>query len=209
MTAVVAAVGTQVFTLPSSLAATLAADEGEVGTTEAGTEEVEEAPNPILPVWSEVFWNVGASLVLVAVMKFIAYPAVRRAIDARNAKVEGDLLAAEQAKAHADTVLVDYQAKLAQARSQASAIIEEARQSVEAVRSDQLAALNAELATMRAQAAAEIDEAKTRALAELRTGVSDLAVGAAERVVGRSIDRQSQIGAIEAYLREAAEGTTR
>jgi F-type H+-transporting ATPase subunit b len=208
MTATIAAVGTQVFALPSSLAAQLAADEGE-GTTETGTVEPEEAPNPILPVWSEVFWNVGAFLVLVVLMKFVAYPAVKKAIDARNAKVEGDLLAAEQAKAHADTVLVDYQAKLAQARSQAGAIIEEARQSVEAVRSEQLAVLNAELATMRAQATAEIDQAKTRALADLRTGVTDLAVGAAERVVGRNIDRTAQIGAIEAYLREAAEGTTR
>src|SRR5438105_4862296 len=111
MTATIAAVGTQVFALPASLASTTATtvEEGE-HATEAGT-ETKEAPNPILPVWNEIFWNVGAFLVLVVLMKFVAYPAIRKAMDSRNAKVEGDLAAAEQAKVHADTVLIDYQAK--------------------------------------------------------------------------------------------------
>jgi F-type H+-transporting ATPase subunit b len=207
MTAVIAAVGTQVFALPSTLAAEVHDDAEAATTSEAGT--TKEAPNPILPVWSELFWNVGAFLVLVVLMKFVAYPAVRKAIDARNAKIEGDLSAATASKTHADTVLVDYQAKIAQARNQANAILDEARQSVEAVRHDQMAALNAELATLRAQATAEISAAKTQALADLRTGVTDLAVGAAERVVGRSIDRDGQAAVIEAYLRDAAEGTPR
>ena len=205
MTATIAAVGTQLFALPSSLAAEVDEQEGE-GTT---TETTEEAPNPILPVWGEVLWNFGAFVVLVVLMKYVAYPAVKKAIDARNAKVAGDLAAATAAKEHADQVLVDYQAKITHARAQANAIIEEARQSVEALRSDQLSALNAELATMRAQAAAEIEEAKARALADLRSGVTDLAISAAERVVGRPVDRAAQIDAIEAYLRQAAEGSAR
>src|SRR5690606_7486785 len=115
---IIAAVGNQVFALPSEMALEVAAAEEE------GTEvtEEEEAPNPILPVWSEVFWNIGAFLVLVVLMKFVAYPAMKKAMDARNAKVEGDLAAANAAKTHADTVLVDYQAKLAQARNEANAI---------------------------------------------------------------------------------------
>jgi F-type H+-transporting ATPase subunit b len=196
--------------IPASI---LAADEGDSeaeteGTGEATIEE-DDPPNPILPVGNELIWNLGAFLVLVLLMKFVAYPAVKRGIEARDAGIKADLDAATTAKAHADSVLTDYQARMAQARAEANQIIEEARRSVEAARSEQLAALNAELATMRAQANEDISASKAAALAQLQGGVAEIAVGAAERVVGHPIDRERELRSVETYLRDAAEGSTR
>lgn len=202
-----AGAGVQVF-VPAHLLAQEDGVEEPAATTEEVAEE-EDPPNPILPVWSEVFWNVGAFLVLVVVMKYVAYPAVKRGIEARDARIKADIDAAAASKAEADHVLADYQARMAQARAEANVIIEEARAAVEQARSEQLAALNAELATLRAQAGDDIAAAKAQALRELQGSVADLAVGAAERVVGRNLDRQRELVAIEDYLRRAADGSTR
>ena len=53
---------------------------------------VEEGPNnPILPVWNEVIWGSIAFFLLVIVMSKLAYPAVRKAMDDRTARIQGDL----------------------------------------------------------------------------------------------------------------------
>jgi len=186
----------------------LAAEEEEgsetVGEGEAHTEEVEEEPNPILPVGKEIAWGLGSFLVLVVLMRFVAYPRLKQGMDARAAAIRSNLDAADRAKAEADKVMSDYQASLAQAKVQANGIMEEARREVEAVRAERIGALGAELAQMRAQAASEISAAKQAAVASMRAAVADLAVGAAEKVVGKGVDRGSAESAVAEFLTGAA-----
>ncbi len=181
----------------------------EPGTPEyeAISEETEEivadcieAPNVLLPEINEVIWGgIGFLVVLLFMVKF-GFPAAKKAMTDRTAKIQADLDAAEQAKADAEQVRADYQAKVADAKTEAARIIEEARQAADQLRADQQVRLNDELAAARTQAQADIDAAKGAAMAELRGEVAQIAIGAAESVVGANLDRNAQTQLIEDYI---------
>ena len=114
-------------------------------------------------------------------MAKFAYPAIKKAMEARAEKIQGDLDAADTARAEAEELRSEYDSKIAEAQAEASRILESARAEAEQVRQDRLAAIEPEIEEKRAQADADIEAAKARALADLRTQVTSLAVGAAEQ----------------------------
>ena len=197
------------------LAYTEAKESGEIveGTPEYedALHEVEEivadcieAPNVLLPELNEIIWGaIGFLTVLFFMLKF-GFPAAKKAMTERTAKIQSDLDAAEQAKADAEAVRADYESKVADAKAEAARIIEEARQSADQLRSDQQARLNEELAASRAQAQADIDAAKAQAMNELRGEVATIAIGAAESVVGANLDREAQTRLVEDYISRVA-----
>lgn len=167
---------------------------------EEAVDQCIEAPNVLLPEVNEIIWGgIGFLVVLFFMIKF-GFPAAKRAMSDRTAKIQGDLDAAEQAKADALAVKADYESKVGDAKGEAARIIEEARQSADQLKADQQARLTEELAANRAQAQADIDAAKRAAMAELRGEVATIAIGAAETVVGQNLDRNAQIQLVEDYI---------
>jgi F-type H+-transporting ATPase subunit b len=115
-------------------------------------------------------------------------------------RIRNDLDSAEAQRTEADRLLADYRAQLADAKNESARIIEEARQSADALRRDQEGRLQSELAEMRTRAAADIDAAKVQAIADLRGEVAQLAVGAAEVVVKRNLDVATQTQLVEDFI---------
>ena len=163
-----------------------------------------EAPSPILPEVNEIIWGGAAFLILFVLMVKKGFPAVKGAMDARAEKIRSDLDAAEQAKADAQAVQSDYEARLADAKGEASRLVDEARAAADQVRADLIARAEADAAGIRERAAAEADAAKAQAIADLRAEVSSIALGAAERVVQSSLDAEVQGNLIDAYIDEVA-----
>jgi len=161
---------------------------------------VAEAPNPIIPAMDEVIWGTLSFLILFAVMAKFAYPALKKAMDARSEKIQGDLDAADSARSEAESLRAGYDAKLAEAQAEAARIIEAARSDAEQVRQDRIAAIEPEIAEKRAQAEADIEAAKDRALADLRAQVTSLAVGAAEQIVRSSLDEAAHARLVDDYI---------
>jgi F-type H+-transporting ATPase subunit b len=167
-------------------------------------DDCQKAPSPILPETSELVWGIISFTVLLFLLWKFAYPGIQKGLEGRTERIRSDLEAAEGAKAAADEVLNDYKAQLADAKGEAGRIIEEARQAADALRRDQEARLQAELAEMRQRAAADIDAAKSQAIADLRGEVANLAIGAAEVVIQRNLDRPTQTQLIEEYINQVA-----
>jgi len=174
---------------------------------EAVQDELEkcfEAPSPILPEVNEIIWGGAAFLILFILMVKKGFPAVKGAMDARAEKIRGDLDAAEKAKTDAQAVQSDYESRLADAKGEASRLVDEARVAADQIRSDLIARAEADAAGIRERAAAEADAAKAQAIADLRAEVSGIALGAAERVVQSSLDAEVQGRLIDAYIDEVA-----
>ena len=167
------------------------------------TQAVAEAKNPILPVMNEMFWTLVFFAILWALMKFVLLPPVMRTFQERADKLRDDQQAADEADATRVDRLEQYEAGLAGARSEAVRIIEQARAEGDAERRTQVGAAEAEVAAMRAAAAEEIAGAKERARNELTGSITDIAVGAAEAVVQKSIDRSAQVRVVEDYVNQA------
>ena len=164
----------------------------------------QQAPNPLLPETNEIIWGaLGFAVVFFFIAKF-GLPQMRTAMNNRTEKIRGDLQAAEDQRAEADSVLSDYRAQLADAKSEAGRIIEEARQAADQIKRDQEARLQSELAELRTRAVADIDTAKAAAMQELRGEVTSLAIGAAEVVVQRNLDADTQTQLVEDYINQVA-----
>jgi F-type H+-transporting ATPase subunit b len=167
------------------------------------TPVVEETKNPILPVVSEMFWSGVFFLALWAMMKFVLLPPIVKTMDARAQKVRDDQAAAEAASTERVAKIEQYEAGLAGARSEAVSLLEQARSEGDAERRTQIAAAEADVASLRASAATEIADAKVRARSELAGSIADIAVGAAEAVVQKPIDRSAQVQLVEDYVNRA------
>ena len=167
-------------------------------------EKCHEAPNPILPATDELIWGAISFTLLFLVMKRFAYPAIKKGMDARAERIQSDLDAAEGAKGQADEVLAEYRAQLADAKGEAGRIIEEARQQADALKKEQEQRLQGELAALRQKAAADVEAAKAQAIADLRTEVASIAIGAAEVVIQHSLDRETQTQLVEQYIASLA-----
>jgi F-type H+-transporting ATPase subunit b len=166
----------------------------------ASPEDCNEAPSPILPEKDELIWGTISFLLLLALMWKFAFPAIKEGMNNRTERIRADLDAAESAKSEAVGVLDGYKAQLADAKGEAARIIEEARQSADALKKDQEARLHTELAEARARAAADIEAAKAQATADLRGELAQLAVGAASAVVNKNLDAAAQTQLIEDYI---------
>jgi F-type H+-transporting ATPase subunit b len=167
-------------------------------------EACQEAPNPILPATDELVWGALSFAVLFFLLRKYAYPQVKQMMENRAERIRSDLAAAESAKGDAEQVLAEYRAQLNDAKAEAGRIIEEARQAADRLKRDQESRLQDELAELRARAVADIESAKVQAVSELRGEVAQLAIGAAETVVQRSLDAETQTQLIEDYINQVA-----
>jgi F-type H+-transporting ATPase subunit b len=167
-------------------------------------EECVEAPNPILPATAELVWGgISFLIVLIALWK-LALPPLRKMLEERSEKIRVELDEADQAKSDAETVLTDYKAKLADAKTESNRIIEEARQTADQLRSDLAARAEAEIAETRQRAQADIEAAKVQAISDLKAEVASIAIGAAEVVVRKNLDQATQTQLIEDYINQVA-----
>ena len=162
------------------------------------------APNPLLPETNEIIWGAVGFLVVLFFVWKMGLPAIKKGMDARTERIRSDLDAAESQRTEADTLLAEYRAQLNDAKNESARIIEEARQSADALKRDQEGRLQTELADLRTRATADIEAAKVQAISDLRGEVAQLAVGAAEVVVGKNLDQATQVQLIEDYINQVA-----
>jgi F-type H+-transporting ATPase subunit b len=161
-----------------------------------------KAKNPILPEADEILWAGIAFVIVFSLLAWKAWPAIRAGLKARQDKISEDLEKAEAARMEAETSLEDYKRQLADARNDASQIIEEARLQAEGVRQERIAAVETEIAELRARAAEDIRLATERAMGDLQSKVAELSIELAEKVVERNLDRQTQTALIESYINQ-------
>jgi F-type H+-transporting ATPase subunit b len=173
--------------------------------TKAG-EECAQVPatthSPILPETNELIYSIISFAVLALLFMKFAYPMVKKTMEGRTDKIRTDLDTAESAKTEAETVLSQYRAQLADAKSESNRIIEEARSQAERVKNDMIAATQAEVNELKAKAATDVETARTQAMASLRSSVSDMAIEIAEKVVERNLDRETNLRLVDSFINQ-------
>jgi F-type H+-transporting ATPase subunit b len=163
-------------------------------------DDCQKAPSPLLPARNEIIWGSAAFAVLLVAMWKFGVPAVRNMEQAREDRIRNDLETAERARTEAEAEKAQYLAQIADARTEAGRIIEEARQSAEQVRRDLIARAEADAADVRSRAAADAEGQRARVMAELRTDVAQLSIDLAERIVERNLDRDTQLRLVDSFI---------
>ena len=146
------------------------------------------------------FWVVLAFLLLLGLLGKFAWPAILGGLRERESTIESSMSRAESALAEAKRLQADTDVQRQEAGRQAQAILREAREQAVQMREADVERTKAELARMQAQAAADIDRQKQQALAELRSEVAALAIGAAEKILGEQIDGAKQSQLVDRFI---------
>lgn len=126
-------------------------------------------------------------LVLVFILAKFAYKPLLKVMDERKNKIAGDLAAADQAKADAEAVKAEYAAKLADARQEAQAIIDNARKTAQAAHDKIMADTKAEQEQVIAAAKESIALEKKKSLDDIREQVIALSMAAASKIVEQKL----------------------
>jgi F-type H+-transporting ATPase subunit b len=156
----------------------------------------------VLPEPNELIAGIVAfAIVFFFVWKW-AMPAINRILESRQQAIVGRLEDAEKAKTDAEKLRTDYERQLAEARAKGNQIIEDARKTAEQMKNDVVQRAEAEATSVLAKAREEAGTEKARAIAEARQEVANLTVDLAEKVVGQSLDRETQLGLVERYITE-------
>ncbi len=153
-----------------------------------------------------LFWVLVSAinfLVLLAIVWTFAFKPLARTLDERRDAIEQGLKDAEQARRDRESAESERVESLAAARREASDILARAQKVSQETRDADIAATRAELERMRERAADDIEAEKQRALGELRAEVADLALAAAGRVVGETMNDDRQRRLVEEFLTTA------
>jgi F-type H+-transporting ATPase subunit b len=171
-------------------------------------EEAEASSNVslVLPETNELIAGIVAFLIVLFFVWKWAIPAINRTLEARQKAITGKLEDAERAKTEAENLRKDYEQQIADARSKGNDLIEEARKAAEAMKADMIARAQAEAEGIVSKAREEAAQEKSRAMGEARREVANLSIDLAERVVGKNLDREAQLGLVDQYIAELERG---
>ena len=176
------------------------------GTAQVPLESAAPGPNPIMPEVKELVWGASSFIVFALIMRYAAFPKLKKGMDARYASIRGDHETADRVRTAAQVEVSEYQAELAAVKAEAAAIIDQTRQELEASRTARLAVVNAEIAERRSAAAAENEAARLAVRDQIEAAVADVAASAIQRAVGKTPDTE-QVRRVVADLMSA--GVTR
>jgi F-type H+-transporting ATPase subunit b len=165
--------------------------------------EAPKAKNPILPAGNEIVWGALSFLILFVLIAKVGFPAIKKGMDARADKIRSSLDEAEKTRDEANGILQEYQRQLTDAKGESARIIEEARQAADKLRQDLKRQAEAEVTEIKQRAQDDIAAQVERAMGDLRARVADMTIELTEKVVGRNLDRETNLALIERFIDEA------
>jgi len=127
-------------------------------------------------------------LILVAILTKFAYKPLLKALADRQARIADSLETADKERSAAEQLKREYLEQLAQARTQAQAIVDKASKLAETTKDEILQEARTEHARLLKEAREEIVREQQRAIAELKNEVVSLSIAAATKIIGHNID---------------------
>ena len=165
-------------------------------------EEGESSSNValVLPETSELIAGILAfSIVFFFVWKW-ALPTLNKTLESRQQAVSGELAGAEKAKVEAESLLTDYKAQMAEAKTEGSKIVEDARVTAEQLKADVVSRAESDADNIRSKARDEASAEKSRALTDAKSQVGEISVDLAGKIVGETLDAKAHKALIDRYL---------
>ncbi len=138
--------------------------------------------------WASVWVLVGLAI-FAAICIYIKVPGmITKALDERASRIRGELDEAHRLREEAQALLADYQKKRKEAEQEAAAIVEAARNEATVLAEEAKKRTEDYVTRRTALAEQKIGQAEREAIAEVRSSAVDLAVEAARKVLGDTVD---------------------
>ena len=180
-------------TLASGIAGTLVALPALAAEEEGGLPQLD------LTTWpTQIFWLVVSFGLAYILMWKIVTPAIGSVLEERHTRVNDDMQRAKRAAEEAEQMRVDFEARLNDARAEASARTRESLAQAQAEADKKNDATSKRLASKVAKAEEEIVQAREAALKEIDSVATEGAIDAAKSLAGITVAKADANKAVKA-----------
>jgi F-type H+-transporting ATPase subunit b len=148
----------------------------------------------VTPGFGLIFWTSVVFIILLVLLKRMAWTPILNNVDARNKSIEEALEAAKNARDEMSNLKADNDRILKEARAERDEMLKEARELKANIVSDAKNAAKDEADKMIASAKVVIENEKAGAISELKNTVGSLSVDIAEKVLRaelKDVDKQN------------------
>jgi F-type H+-transporting ATPase subunit b len=160
-------------------------------------------PNPVAPIWQELVIGTIAFLLLCFVLMKYVFPRMEQTFRARVDTIEGGIKRAEARQAEANALFEQYTRQLAEARTEAAKIRDQARADANGIREDILRQAREDSERIVAAGRDQLESHRATVVRELRAEVGKLAVDLASKIVGEALaDEARKKGTVDRFLNE-------
>jgi len=150
-----------------------------------------------------LFWVItqaASFLILLVILYFAAFRRIGATLEDRRARIEQGLRDADAARVDREKAAQERQQVLAESRREANDILTRAQRTADETRERELGETRSELERVREQAIAEIEAERQRAVNDVRAQVADLALLAAGKVVGETMNTARERRLVDEFL---------
>jgi len=163
----------------------------------------EESHNPLLPATYDIVWSIVCLVIVGFVFWKYVLPMFQKVLAERTEQIDGGIKRAEEAQAEAKAALEQYRAQLAEARTEAAQIREDARTQGQQIIAEMKAQAQEESDRIVAAGNNQLVAQRQQIVAELRADLGRTAVDLAEKVIGESLaDDVKRAGTVDRFLNE-------
>ncbi|MDY4510080.1 F0F1 ATP synthase subunit B [Streptococcus hyovaginalis] len=142
----------------------------------------------------------GSFILLIVLIKVFAWEQLTGIFDEREKKIAADIDGAENARQEAETLAQKRQEELNGARTEASSIVESAKETGKQQEAQIVAEAHETASRLREKTEADIAQSKAEALADVKEEVAELTVLLAEKILAKELDKTAQSNLIDNYL---------
>ena len=149
------------------------------------------------------FWVAVAFFGFIGLLVYFKIPAlVTKALDDRAGAIRNELNEAHKLRDEASALLADYQRKQKEAEQSAEDIVVRARKEAEAFATESREALKESLEKRGKMAEEKIALAEAQAMSEVRAAAVDMAIAAAEKLIGEKLSQRDAAHLIEQSIQD-------
>jgi F-type H+-transporting ATPase subunit b len=172
----------------------------------------QEEPHAEVGFQINLFWIIAQAasfLIFLLIMYLVAFRRIGGVLEERRSRIEQGLRDADQARAEREQAASERLGVLAAAREEANELLARGQRMADENRERAVTETRTEIERLRERAAADIEAEKQRALSEVREQVADLALLAAGRVVGETMNEPRERRLVEEFLQQVTAADSR
>jgi F-type H+-transporting ATPase subunit b len=152
--------------------------------------------------WGLQIWTLVSFVVLLVLLSKFAFKPIAQALDRRSEAIRKSIEEAEKQRTEAKKLMEDYQKQLAEARAEASKIIDEARGLGENVRKEVVEKANAEASALLQRSQEELQRQKEKGVQELKDTVANLAVQIASKIIEKEVNEATHRQLVDNLIKD-------
>ena len=139
---------------------------------------------------SLIFWELLSFGILFFLLYKYAFPSLLGMLEEREKKIKDSLDQAERHRSEAERKLREYEAKLATAAKDSEALLAQAKERAQRLMEENEQRMTVDAERIKGDATREIEQERRKAIQDIRSQTTDLALMVAEKVVGRALTKR-------------------